>query len=159
MTGPSKGKARSSSNAQRFTDYLNGLRKEFQHHANPTLATSSPGSSRFDIFLGGLKCEFELMALEIESLTKERDKFEAVGTYFVFFLPLKCFNQLLSSKPRRSRRNCATSLMNDPSKPPELPPHLFQLGRSVKNSPQAKRIDSRCQTTSASTPKNSICDS
>jgi hypothetical protein len=79
MAGPSRGSAKSSLNTQRLNEYLDGLRKEFQKHSNPTLATTSPGSSRFDIFLGGLKAEIELMALEIESLQKERDKSEATG--------------------------------------------------------------------------------
>jgi len=35
---------------------------------------TSPGPQPFDAYLGGIELEFELMAREIESLKKERDK-------------------------------------------------------------------------------------
>jgi hypothetical protein len=73
MSSSSHGKAASSS-SQRIYEYLSGLQEEFEHQSNDD---SSP--RRFNVYLGGLKVEFELMGLEIESLQKERNKYQEKG--------------------------------------------------------------------------------
>ena len=58
-----------TSGPQRIYDYLNGLQDEFERMSNDPSTTRS-----VNIYLGGLKVEFDLMAMEIESLKKEKGK-------------------------------------------------------------------------------------
>ena len=82
MTTYSHRKATSSS-PQRFNDYLDCLREEFEVQSN-TMWTKSLNPRRFNIYLANIKGEFELMAGDIESLRKERDGFEAKGMYVYY---------------------------------------------------------------------------
>jgi len=68
-----------SSSPRRFYEYLDGLQKEFGLQSNVE-STKSSNAHRFYIYLGGLKGEFELIALENESLRKERDGHREKGT-------------------------------------------------------------------------------
>ena len=87
-----------SSNPQRFTHYLNGLQEEF---GQKSTRDSSP--YRFNIYLRNLQGEFELMALEIESLQKERRELEAKGTYFVSPLSMEfLYDVLIITSPGAS---------------------------------------------------------
>ena len=67
---------------QRFNNYLDGLREEFDFQLKAT-STSRPNPRRFNICIGNLKGEFEMMILENESLQKERDELEAKSMHFV----------------------------------------------------------------------------
>ena len=68
-----------SSCLQRFNDYLNGLRGEFELQPKATVLRSR----RFYLLIGNLRGEFELMAEDVEALRKERNDFKAKGVYFV----------------------------------------------------------------------------
>ena len=56
-----------SSCLQRFNDYLNGLRGEFELQPNATVLKSR----RFYLRIGNLRGDFELMAEDVEALRKE----------------------------------------------------------------------------------------
>ena len=64
---------------RRFYEYLDGLQEEFGLLSNAK-STKSSMAHRFNIYLGGLKGEFKLIALENESLRKERDGYREKGT-------------------------------------------------------------------------------
>jgi len=110
----------------RFHDYLNGLQEEFELKSDPTL-TKSLRERRFNIYVGGLCCEFELMAEEIESLRRERDKYKAKGMYFISWkhiphLVIIIIVEAQAKEPQDVRRNffcqrCSSRIMTAPQLP------------------------------------------
>jgi hypothetical protein len=89
---------------QRFNDYLDGLREEFQHQLNAT-STESLSQRRFNVYLGNLTGEFKLMGLEIESLWKEIDDYREKGLFYFNTMEISYQVITISRQSRNKRRN------------------------------------------------------
>lgn len=167
MTTSSHRKATSSS-PQRFNDYLNCLREEFEVQSN-VIWTKSLNPRRFNIYLANIKGEFELMAGDIESLRKERDGFEAKGMYFY------CDNTQRSAviqsrrKLKNSRMFATTSFVTDAAREQKLvlelsPPLSRKLRRALllpladlSYSPSLSQIQARHHKSPTSLSKHFVC--
>jgi len=124
----------SSENPQRFHDYLSCLQEEFGPRSKDT---SSP--RRFSIYLGNLKGEFELLSLEIESLTKERDEYKERGLIFVFSIVGLLVNIVVEMQMKKLQdvgRNfvcekCSMGTTSSPQIPAPSKPETMKTTRSL----------------------------